>query len=459
MSRAPTNIDSEEDLYLSIKLACASCSILFLLLGILMFPSGPFIKPHPAFWRLVLSLSIIYLMTLTFCLFLTVEQVQSILTYLFGQNILETESEIAAKEVYATDCNNLSFDKLYMAIDRYALAHYLGWVAKAILLRSYGLCWLISLTWELTEISFTHVIEHLTECWWDSWILDVALCNGLGIHCGIKIAKFLEMSTYKWESIKTKDVVSEKLVRLAIKFSPENWFKIRWINPKSSPNRVLKLWCLTMIFLVTELNAFFFKHFVNYRSSHILCWGRIIFIAIMGAPAVRQYYIYTTDLEAKNLGSQCWLFIAIIVLELLVNIKYGWTHFEKTKITYIIVWMAMAALLCAICLYFMAAWSELTVYMFNDEDMGTGSKSNSPKSSVKKQKSVDKHQQMVTHGKNQVANDRSLSTTYTDSEGPYFPHDKLLNRYPNLSKTEELTEDEQNFVDLNEKVQYLLEKS
>merc|ERR1712157_412182 len=372
-------------LYRSIHLGVISCCTIFILIGILMLPSGPFTRPHPIVWRVTLSLSILYLMALIFTFFLSVEQVQKVLVYLFGQNILETASEAQLKEEYATNCNEISLSKLYSALDRYVAAHFLGWVCKSILLRSYGICWLISVTWEITEISFTHIVQNLTECWWDSWILDVLIFNGLGIYIGIKIANYLEMRSYKWESIKIldnqqelqvqvnqkntkKEKIKHKLKRVALQFTPKTWLKIRWINPKSSPYRVFQLWCLTMLFLITELNTFFFKHFVNYRSSHFLCWGRIIFICIMAAPSIRQFYIYVTDFRAKNLGSQCWLYVACITMETLINIKFGWTPFEKAQFKIIVNWMGIAALACAVCLYFMAAWSELTVYIFNDNN-------------------------------------------------------------------------------------------
>jgi hypothetical protein len=34
-----------------------------------MFKSGPFIRPHPLFWRLILSASVLYLLVMIFLLF------------------------------------------------------------------------------------------------------------------------------------------------------------------------------------------------------------------------------------------------------------------------------------------------------------------------------------------------------------------------------------------------------
>lgn len=46
------------------------CIIFFLLIiSVLSFPNGPFTRPHPAVWRMVFGLSILYLLALLFLLF------------------------------------------------------------------------------------------------------------------------------------------------------------------------------------------------------------------------------------------------------------------------------------------------------------------------------------------------------------------------------------------------------
>ena len=200
------------------------------------------------------------------------------LLFFVDPSLRYAKREIDVVEEYAQDCWNITPQKIFNSLDIFAFAHALGWVGKAVLLRSYGLCWLISILWELTEIVFYHILPNFAECFWDSWILDVCICNGGGIWLGIKIAEFLEVRKYKWESIKDIDSVSGKLRRAAMQFSPHSWFAVSWIDPQSSPHRVFKLWILTMLFLVVELNTFFFKHFFVFDSNHFLCWGRITFI-------------------------------------------------------------------------------------------------------------------------------------------------------------------------------------
>jgi hypothetical protein len=46
-----------------------ACAIFFVLFGVTQTPDGPFIRPHPAIWRLVLCLSVLYEIALIYILF------------------------------------------------------------------------------------------------------------------------------------------------------------------------------------------------------------------------------------------------------------------------------------------------------------------------------------------------------------------------------------------------------
>jgi hypothetical protein len=145
---------------------------------------------------------------------------------------------------YATDCRLLlpggGINRAALAAtlwDEFVVAHALGWVAKALVFRNHLLlwtasvrgrytcrprppasparppaaraagprlrqgsrlalsglpgaqlwpCWVIKLLlppqvgFELLERTFAHMLPNFNECWWDSWLLDVAICNFAG---------------------------------------------------------------------------------------------------------------------------------------------------------------------------------------------------------------------------------------------------------------------------------------
>ena len=51
-------------------------------------------------------------------------------------------------------------------------------------------------------MAFAHLLPNFAECWWDALLLDVLLCNGLGIWLGMYVCRKLEIRNYHWESIK-----------------------------------------------------------------------------------------------------------------------------------------------------------------------------------------------------------------------------------------------------------------
>lgn len=52
-----------------------------------------------------------------------------------------------------------------------------------------------------SKLLFMHLLPNFAECWWDQVILDILLCNGVGIWLGMTLCRFLEMRTYRWASI------------------------------------------------------------------------------------------------------------------------------------------------------------------------------------------------------------------------------------------------------------------
>ena len=179
--------------------------------------------------------------------------------------------------------------------------------------------------WELTEMAFGHLLPNFYECWWDNIILDVFLCNGMGIFTGMLIVRYvlhpaavappgpdlkcllcrwLEMREHHWESIKNISSKSGKLRRALLQFTPESLAPTRWLDPGCSWMRFVAIFQLVLIFQVVELNTFFVKHIFPMPAEHPICVFRILINGLMGAPAARQYYTYVTDRSCKRLGSQ-----------------------------------------------------------------------------------------------------------------------------------------------------------
>lgn len=122
---------------------------------------------------------------------------------------------------------------------------------------------------------------------WDAIILDILLCNGLGIWVGMKLCQYLEMREYKWESIKDIQSASGKLKRAVLQFTPESWTHVRWLDPYSSYMRFLAVAQLILFWQITELNTFFLKHIFELPPPHLLNLWRLLVIGLIVAPSLR----------------------------------------------------------------------------------------------------------------------------------------------------------------------------
>jgi phosphatidylserine synthase 2 len=54
----------------------------FLVFSMIQFRDGPFIRPHPAFWRIVLGINLLYELALVFLLFQDLNSARAMMTYL-----------------------------------------------------------------------------------------------------------------------------------------------------------------------------------------------------------------------------------------------------------------------------------------------------------------------------------------------------------------------------------------
>lgn len=69
----------ERDFESNVKAGVYCVLFFFLIISVLAFPNGPFTRPHPAVWRIVFGLSVLYLMVLVFCLFQNHKTVKQII--------------------------------------------------------------------------------------------------------------------------------------------------------------------------------------------------------------------------------------------------------------------------------------------------------------------------------------------------------------------------------------------
>ncbi|XP_023323852.1 phosphatidylserine synthase 1 [Eurytemora carolleeae] len=330
--------DETVDYHSNLYTGLVGVSIIFLIISILTLPNGPFTRPHPAIWRCVLGMSIMYLLLLQFMIHQDWATIRSVIVWIDPKM---ANYSIDAEKEYGQDCWDITFERLYSHVDVFAFGHYWGWGMKALVIRHYGILWSISIMWELTEVMFGHLLPNFYECWWDNMILDVMICNGLGIFTGMQVCRFLEMREYKWESIKNIQTTTGKFKRAMLQFTPESWTHVRWLDPNSSYMRLIAIIQFILIWQVVELNTFFIKHIFPMPTEHPICVARILLNGLISAPAIRQYYTYVTDPQCKRVGTQLWVFMMIALSELILVLKFGLDIFSHTQISKMLVWLCL----------------------------------------------------------------------------------------------------------------------
>uniref|UniRef100_A0A4W3HRK1 Phosphatidylserine synthase n=1 Tax=Callorhinchus milii TaxID=7868 RepID=A0A4W3HRK1_CALMI len=316
--------ETPQDTAYNTKRGIVASILVFLCFGVTQAKDGPFSRPHPAYWRFWLCVSVVYELFLIFILFQTVQDGRQFMKFIdrklgvplpergYGGNCLIYDPE------NKTDPYHNIWDKL----DGFVPAHFLGWYLKTLMIRDWWMCMIISVMFEFLEYSLEHQLPNFSECWWDHWIMDVILCNGFGIYCAMKTLEWLSMKPYHWQGLWNIPTYKGKIKRIAFQFTPYSWVKFEW-KPASNLRRWLAVCGIIFMFLLAELNTFYLKFVLWMPPEHYLVLLRLVFFVHVGGIAMREIYDFMDDLKFhKKLGQQAWLVAAITVTEFLIVVKY-----------------------------------------------------------------------------------------------------------------------------------------
>jgi len=312
-----------------------------LLFGMVQFRDGPFRRPHPAFWRIVLGLNLLYFMCLLYLFFQTKEQAREILAAIdpsLGKSLPEKS--------YAENCE---FTPKNDQIDIFCLAHALGWFGKALILRDYWFCWILSVMFEVMEYSLEHQLPNFAECWGDHWLLDVLICNWAGIALGMKCCEYFRVTPFSWRGLRTTSLkrgFRARTTRAVKQFTPYDWTEFNWEGTRRFRNYISTVMLLS-IFLLSELNVFYLKALLWMAPEHWIVITRLAFIFLWALPAVRELYQYVSmGKKVVRMGSHAWLLYATVILELLCVIKWSTGEFpDPAPLSVKVFWTVFLSLL------------------------------------------------------------------------------------------------------------------
>ncbi|KAB1251367.1 Phosphatidylserine synthase 2, partial [Camelus dromedarius] len=288
--------ETPRDTAYNTKRGIVASILVFLCFGVTQAKDGPFSRPHPAYWRFWLCVSVVYELFLIFILFQTVQDGRQFLKYVdprlgvplperdYGGNCL----------IYDPDNKTDPFHNVWDKLDGFVPAHFIGWYLKTLMIRDWWMCTIVSVVFEFLEYSLEHQLPNFSECWWDHWIMDVLVCNGLGIYCGMKTLEWLSLKTYKWQGLWNIPTYKGKMKRIAFQFTPYSWVRFEW-KPASSLRRWLAVCGIVLVFLLAELNTFYLKFVLWLPPEHCLVLLRLVFFVNVGGVAMREIYDFMDD--------------------------------------------------------------------------------------------------------------------------------------------------------------------
>ncbi|XP_066361777.1 CDP-diacylglycerol--serine O-phosphatidyltransferase 2 isoform X1 [Miscanthus floridulus] len=372
----------------SIKRGVWAMIAVFLAYCTLQAPSTILIRPHPAVWRLVHGLAVVYLVALTFLLFQNRDDARQFMKHLhpalgvgkisalnsFTRNVIFFLKKMVVvinfyfsiaelpERSYGADCRlyvpenpKNKFINIYETLfDEFVVAHILGWWGKAVMIRNQLLLWVLSIGFELMELTFRHMLPNFNECWWDSIILDILICNWFGIWAGMHTVRYFDGKTYEWVGLSRQRSIMGKVKRSLSQFTPAQWDKDQW-HPFMGPLRFIQVLFLCVVFMTVELNTFFLKFCLWIPPRNPLVVYRLILWWLIAIPTIREYNSYLQDSKpVKKVGAFCWLSLAICIVELLICMKFGHGLFHDPMPTWLIIFWSSVGIALVI---FLLSWS------------------------------------------------------------------------------------------------------
>ncbi|TPX67431.1 hypothetical protein CcCBS67573_g07517 [Chytriomyces confervae] len=292
--------NSQSNVVSNTKMGAIACFGVILLTGLVEFKDGPFIRPHPAFWRLVLAVSVSYQLILVMLLFQDKHTARHLFSYLDPSLGVELP-----EKSYAEDCS-ITWQTVYNHMDVFVIAHTVGWFAKSMVLRDQWICWILSILFEFLEYSLQHQLPNFAECWWDHWILD----------------------QYSWRSVNQIPTYQGKIQRGFAQFTPHSWTRFNW-GPSKSFKSFLAVIALIAFELQIELNAFYLKALLWLPPPHFINVLRLVTMFLFCMPATREVYQYLSDPRCKRLGYHAWMLVANVMTESLICIKFSAGEFSE----------------------------------------------------------------------------------------------------------------------------------
>ncbi|XP_019850586.1 PREDICTED: phosphatidylserine synthase 2-like isoform X2 [Amphimedon queenslandica] len=291
--------------------ATIALAVVFLVVSVCVLYHGAVSGVVSAMWRVVLALLIVYIgLLLVFILFQTPDDARYFLTFYDSSLGVSLPERTYAEDcrIYTPDHPDGMFAHFMDKMDIFVTSHLVGWFAKALIVRDVWLLNIVSIAFELLEYTLECQLPNFGECWWDHWILDFAVCNGLGIYFGMLACRYFNLERYHWRELYKIPNLKKSLGHTI------SFFKF------------FSVVMLIIIWLLQELNGFYLKTILWIPPNHSINIMRQCLYAFCGAAAIKEIYHFLQSNKTSSIGSNhfSWLVFTALIVETLIVIKFGW---------------------------------------------------------------------------------------------------------------------------------------
>ncbi|KAL6505780.1 heat shock protein Pss1 [Orobanche hederae] len=264
---------SETDFVTTVKRGIWAMIAVFLAYCLLQAPSTLLTRPHPAIWRLVHGMAVIYLVTLTFLLFQKRDDARQIMGFLHPDLGVELP-----ERSYGADC------RIYMP--------------------------------ENPTSRFKNVY-----CIW----------------AGMRTVRYFDGKTYEWVGISRQPNIMGKVKRTLGQFTPARWDKDEWhplLGPLRFI-QVLSL-CIVFLTVELNTFFLKFCLWIPPRNPLIVYRLVLWWLIAIPTIREYNSYLQDRK-PVKKVGAFCWISLAICIVELLICIKFGHGLFPNAMPRWLVV--------------------------------------------------------------------------------------------------------------------------
>lgn len=313
----------------------AASKLRWLLLGVnligtvvcfVLLPPPSYKSPVKPFFQLVQALGMMYFFNVLAMALLDSETLHKVLVAIDPRL-----SQPTTERSYSIDCRVFTpehpesmFANVRDTLDFFVAAHFFGWAIKTLIFRNNLFAWMMSISFEIYELSLRHWLPNFYECWWDHLFLDLFGCNMLGILLTSWLMNRFKIEKFHWffdPNERTENApywrrLAYSLTQASPYMEAGNW---HWL---ANPTNFLTVSWLVVINSVTDLSNFLNKKMLNIPANHYFLVIRIWIVGFFSILCVAELYEFSRALgEKRKIGFNLALSFFILAAETIIFVR------------------------------------------------------------------------------------------------------------------------------------------